>query len=327
MMNTVIVGCGQIGALKDDKYDSVGGKEILTWAHAAKELEKESLCKLVGLVDLDDSKAILAGEKWDVPSWKRVEDITEQVDAFVIAVPEQFHLQVYKECVALNPKVIILEKPAGRNGQDAVDLLGVGFKNTIVNYTRRFNQFIAGTAKECYKGDYGKIYSARIYYNRGLLRDGCHAIDMIRFFFGEILDISFLTHPTHRIPDYSMFDPTVSLAFRTERCPTVQLIGIDGREYSIFEMEIMTQDMRIVFVDNFDKCKLYRPEKEPVFGNYDRMPSEPSLTVDTGLVKELLINPLKDAISVAKYNSKPRCDLYDSFKTHSVINQVFNLGK
>lgn len=322
-VKVAVVGCGSIGAMKPDEIDYPGGENILTWAHAISDSPD---CDLVALVDNNMARATLAGEKWKVPSHTDIFDIKEKVDLFVIAVPEQFHKPVYKQCLEKTPLAIMLEKPAGVNGQDAVDLIEIGFANTVVDYTRRFNPLVQEIRNKLLRGDYGKVYSARFYYNRGMLRDGCHAIDMIRYFFNEILDITSLINPAYKISDYSVFDPAVSLAFKTERCPTVQMIGLDGRAYSIFEFEIMTEKVRIVFCDHWMKIRQYRPEKEPVFGNYNWMPSSYQ-EVETNLSKELLTNPLADVLEVIKGRKRPECSLYDAFKVHATIHQIFNVLK
>ena len=52
-----------------------------------------------------------------------------------------------------------------------------------VNYTRRFVKEYSNIKKKLSEE---KIFSCVCYYDRGLLRDGSHAIDMFNYFFGKI---------------------------------------------------------------------------------------------------------------------------------------------
>jgi len=318
-IDTCIIGCGSIGALKPDKYDYKGGANILTWAHAVTEHEEFNL---VAMIEPDTAKAVRAEEKWEAPVYHSLEDMKEFPTLIIIATPEEIHKSIYLECIQIGPSAIILEKPAGANGNDCVDMLEAGFKKTIINYTRRYNPIVQEIRNGLQRGEYGKVYSARLYYNRGLLRDGCHGIDIIRYFFNEIIEVMPLTYLQYKINDYSLFDPTISLAMKTERCPTVQMIGIDGRAYSIFEFEIMTEKARIVFYDHWGKMKILNPEPEPNFGGYIWMPSKGAIDCDTGLLQNLLMNTLDDTIKVIREGKNPECSLHDAFKVHAIIHRI-----
>ena len=261
-----ILGAGSIGAMKQDQFDSPDTEYPLTHAHA---IYKNSNFDLVWIYDNNIAAMEQAIKKWKVSKNRYL----DPVDVIVVATPTYTHLkEIEKICSAKKehrPKVIVLEKPAGQNLYEAtrIDYLTkqIGIK-VLVNYTRRFVPEIETIAE---KVKDQKIQCIVFYYTRGFIRDASHAIDMVNYFAGtfikgEILDID-------PIIDWSKDDPTYGAIMQYSKCPYVYFVPVDGREFDIFEMHIMTDKTRHVFSDHFCRVAHIEKRKEKTYGNYYSM--------------------------------------------------------
>jgi len=149
------------------------------------------------------------------------------VDAVVIGLPTHLHLESAK-LAAEAKKQIFLEKPMARNVLEAKEILSYAQKNDVklmMGYHLRFSDSFRGLKGQINSGELGDIESAFAtfvssgpFYHRdvdnapvpvpewwfnkqltggGVLIDlGCHMINLLRFFFGEIVTIR--SHFRHR---------------------------------------------------------------------------------------------------------------------------------
>ncbi len=285
--SAVIIGAGSIGALKPDKYDSPNTENILTHAHA---IYNNPETELIAIVDNDIDKANKAADKW---SCKPLYDLQDAPflygsDIYVVATPTHTHKRILESVLTLKPKIVIAEKPFTRGFIEAKMVSDLYEKNNIplvVNYSRRFT-FEYGQIKEMIDSEkWGKVLNCNFYYNRGLKHEGCHAIDLFNYFFGELIDGNIILD--NSICDYSQFDPTYAAFFTYQKCPYIFMFPVDGRKISIFEMNIMFEKARVSFVDHGTKLNIYELTTEEIYDNTKVLSSTPTKTINTQLTKSL----------------------------------------
>lgn len=311
MYNVLIIGAGSIGALKPDKYDSPTTETILTHAHA---VIVHPQFKLIGILDTDKDKVVQAVGKWRCAGYTDFTQIDQKVDIVVIATPTNTHLKIYNRIKDWYLKAIIIEKPCG----DSVDecCLMDGDYRIIVNYSRRFlpyYQFIK-TALENQI-----VLSCVVHYVRGLKRDGCHAIDLCQYFFGEILDVKKLsTGPD----DYSPNDTTDCIWMKAESCPNIIMVPSDGRIADCFDFHIMTENGMIELLEHGGKVynRLVRKEKE--YGNYYVLEGRQKDYIPLKLSKKLMPSLYNYVYEVAQGCNNIRCTITDAIKVHRIIEEV-----
>ena len=264
--NAVIIGCGSIGTTKPDKYDNPDSENILTHAHA---FYNHPQIDLIGVVDNVLKNGIEASEKWNTIYYRHIKDIKKPIDIIAVCVPTEAHFDVLNSLITLKPlpKVVIAEKPFCNNSTEAkiiIDLYRNKGIKLAVNYTRRFDESVI-TINNQFKKNNPEVFSCRVAYCRGLKHDGCHAIDFMRWFFGE-----YITGDIYGgwIVDNKEDDFTRPVYMMFDRCPCVVFTPVDGRKYYIFEIDIMTSKGRIVFSEHGMKTDFYSVEPEPVYGNY-----------------------------------------------------------
>jgi predicted dehydrogenase len=143
-----------------------------------------------------------------------------QIDAIIIALPTHLHLQCVKQA-ADSGKHIFLEKPIARNVEEAKEIISTAKRNSVklmMGYHLRFNKSfceLKAKMESRVLGDieiaYATFISSGPFFHRaaghtpipvpawwfdkdltggGALMDvGCHMINLLRWYFGEITDI------------------------------------------------------------------------------------------------------------------------------------------
>lgn len=321
-LHAVVIGCGSIGALKPDKYDSPFGENILTHAHAYHVSPDISLrC----VIDKDEEKAKTAGKKWGVPYETELDILPEYVpDIVSVCAPTSEHFKILQKLVGFNhwkPKLVIAEKPFCSSMVQAKAIRKL-YKDAgvplLINYTRRFSleyQFLKEELTNT------KIYHARLLYGRGLLRDGCHGLDLFNWLFGRLHGILI----TNSVYDYLPDDPSVSLLLKYEHCADAQMIAIDSRKYGIFEMDIVTDNGIYRLSDNGRWLYYFQATEEETYGNYKTLP---------GRAKDARITDLTNALSrmvsnAAQYLLSGQlllCTMDDAVDVHTAIDSIIQVN-
>lgn len=143
-----------------------------------------------------------------------------EVEGVIIGLPTHLHLPCVREAAEAG-KAIFLEKPMARNVGEAKEILSISEKNSVklmMGYPMRFNKEFINVKKSMEKGLLGEVENAHAtfistgpffhraeghipvpvpdwWFNKeltggGVLVDlGSHMINLMRWYFGEIIDI------------------------------------------------------------------------------------------------------------------------------------------
>jgi predicted dehydrogenase len=324
--NIVIIGCGSIGANKPDYIDYPGAENILTHANA---VDRHPQTELLAIVDTDSEQLTKAKAKWNpqlsVRSYKGLILHGGKVpDIVVVAVPTELHYeilhQIFMNSINQMPKLIIAEKPFCPN-LDESRLIAESYSNInvpiMINYIRRYVPGYKDIKERFITGEFGKALNCRILYTRGWQRESCHAIDLLNYFFGKCLHKKIL--PCAPIYDYSQEDPTFSAFFNFEKCDNIIFQSCDGRNFGIFEMDIIFEKGRIRFIDN----GLYI-EKYPILdkNEWGHKSLDYSLVnvirIETGL-NTALYNLLDNAVKFLDGKEELICTAKDAIAVHKIL--------
>jgi predicted dehydrogenase len=234
-IRAAVIGAGAIGARLDTTTDAA-----LPITHAGGY--RAAGFSLVGLVDTD-VEARAAARCWDAPVYSNIEEMmaSAKPDVVSVATTTSVRAALLLEVLKTAPRAVITEKPLAETTEQSRRIVEA-FRDAgvplLVNYSRRYTplwQRLSG----------GVAMSAVIRYGKGLLHNGTHAIDLCRMLFGECLDAVALA----RKSDHAASDPSVSAFLKFERCPEVFLQALDERAFTLFEVDIVASDWRLI-VDN-----------------------------------------------------------------------------
>jgi len=260
MYKAVIIGAGNIGAFFDS---SSARAKVLTHAHAYSLHPK---VELAAFCDKNKSKAVLAAREWGGVAYADVRTMLakERPDIVSVCTPDASHAEILRLVIAHPPKAIFCEKPLTTNYKASQRIASLCDKKGIllaVNYTRRWESVIIDLRRAINSRRYGAPISAACTYNKGVLHNGSHAIDLMRYFFGEVKSHRAL----NKRVDWEKDDPTVDAFLKLERCDSVHLIGADCRRYPVFEIDILLEKRRITLSQGCNFVTEYKIGKNPIF--------------------------------------------------------------
>lgn len=311
--DVAIVGAGNIGA----GFDRPQTQEVLTHAHAAVANPRT---RLIGLVDTDAQKGESEAAKWDVPFFADIEGMVASThpDIIVIATSDKTHVDVLERIVQQEPKLIVYEKPIATDKEELARVRRlVTDIPVIVNFRRRFDETVVRVAQALRNGSCGRVISASALYDRGIFHNGSHALDLARMFFGEVLTAS----PLGSVDDYPEGAAAVSGMAAFEHCPEFFLMHGDGRYFSVFEFDILTERKRLRFVEEGITLRSQEVVPDPYFKGFQTL--GPAQEQKTGLISAM--NALfSHAVRVLDGQELSRSTLESAIKTHEACQTFAN---
>jgi predicted dehydrogenase len=123
-----VVGVGYFGQFHAEKYAEMEGAE------------------LVGVADIDGSRAREIAQRCRTQPFTRYTDLFEKVQAVSVAVPTPFHYSIAKECFSQGIDVL-LEKPISSTIEEADQLIRLAQSKGLilqVGHLERFNGALSG---------------------------------------------------------------------------------------------------------------------------------------------------------------------------------------
>lgn len=262
-INVAIVGCGKIG------YEGYVKKNIDSHYKALSKLSNFNL----KLFDKDSSK----GD----PNFVLNKD---KFDAIIVAVNTEFHYEVYSQAVSKNPKLIILEKPAGGSLEEFKKIRSLGFNKTIVNYPRRLIRDM-DYIKELIKANgIGATLHIECMYNKALNVNGCHFIDTVIYLYGPPMS-------------FTRTDSLLTLHYPGFNC---NLIRMDAKKYTEQHIHIYGTHSKIEINQGGMEQRLYEKMDHPCgYKSLTHAITYVGTLFDScGHIPELIENNIKEEVKV-----------------------------
>lgn len=249
-IEALVIGCGNIGAMYD-----LESKDILTHCKAISRNKNYNLT----VYDTDPKRSDLVSKFYKCNKLNDLEDIGIY-DIVSICTPTDTHFTLLKKLFSLNIPLIICEKPISNNIQE-LEILKIEYAksstNILVNYFRRFHpSYIELKNKVKSISQNNKLVNVSVKYQRGFLNNCSHAIDLLEFVLGQIIDFKNFKL-TNVIYDSFEYDPTVSM-FGTFNDVYYSFIGLTNVKYSFFEIELFFQDSAIKIEESGNSIKYYK---------------------------------------------------------------------
>jgi hypothetical protein len=228
----LVVGCGNIGAQYDVLSEKVQTHVKAFWLHPGFS------------VSVYDDNRLLAksvADKYDIEYLDKISsDEIKNFDCVSICTPTNTHYSYLNQGLTLNIPVMVCEKPLSTSFQELSDLLPeykISRSKVIVNYMRRFQpayKELKTVIKELLKQE--QITNVSISYQRGLINNCSHALDLIEFLTDYSLDFSEF-NLNKSIFDEFQDDPTLS-AQGFSNGINISLHGLVNVKFSLFEIVI-----------------------------------------------------------------------------------------
>lgn len=237
--SVLLVGCGNIAG----GYDLLQAEDDLPLGHA-KAFAKHGGFTLAACVEPNSARRAEFQQRWNVAdgfsSMKELVDQACYFDVISICSPTHSHAVDIEFALTLKPKLIFCEKPVTLSLTETDYIVKACAAQGIllaVNYSRRWSPEVLQIKAELTDGEWGRVRSVSASYNKGILNNGSHMIDMLHFLFGSLQIIS-VGHPVN---DFFSDDPTVDVSLRTDQRVPILINVAHANDYTLFEMQIVTE--------------------------------------------------------------------------------------
>ena len=244
-LKTLIVGCGNIAGVFDYNFEGLPTTHVSAFKNHGK-------FDVTACIDPDIKKLEEFVAYWDISNaFSDINDVLASglvFDVISICSPTSSHYSDVVKAIELNPKLIFCEKPLAKNYQDAVDIKNICHKSGVllaVNYTRRWDPKVIELKNSILKGEFGEIRSVVGYYNKGVLNNGSHMLDILFNIFGSLN----IQTSISAFNDFFEDDPTVTALLSTNSGLPIHLVATHAHDYTLFELEIIGSKKTVTMRD------------------------------------------------------------------------------
>lgn len=266
MLSVLIVGCGNIAG----RFDH--GRPSAEWpvTHAG-AYRKDGRFALAGCVDPDIARRQDFMSAWSIR--EGYGSVTELVksgktfDVVSICTPTSQHASDLETALALEPRAVFCEKPITPSVEESEGIvrryaeLGVALG---VNYNRRWDPTINGLRDEIAQGGWGTLRSATAVYNKGLLNNGSHMLDLLSQLLGPLEPIA--AGPA--ISDFFETDPTIPACLIEKSGAPIYLTCSHAADYSLFEFRLVFSEGSVSIEDGGERWRVRRVMDSRRFAGY-----------------------------------------------------------
>lgn len=236
-LRVLIVGCGKIAG----GFDQGRFPNDLPYTHAGAYV-RDGRFKITVCVEPDDNRRAEFMETWGVPVGVRSTDellnTGEQFDVISICSPTICHAHDLEIALRLNPKLIFCEKPITTLLADTEELVAECCEANIllaVNYTRRWDPDITKLQASIHAGQWGMLRSVIGLYNKGILNNGSHMLDLLHLIVGP-MEIIKIGKPIY---DFFPNDPTISVWLQGQQDVSIHLACSHAEDFAVFELQLI----------------------------------------------------------------------------------------
>ena len=236
-LRAIVLGCGRIaGGLNRSPDDAL----VLTHALAYR---RNPHFILAACVDTDAQARAGFTARWSPEySYASLDEAFVNGAAYDVAsvcVPTAAHASTLERLAELPVRAVFAEKPLGGDPAVARKIVEryrrIG-KPLAVAYIRRWDPAMVALRAEIAEGKWGAWRGGAAFYGRGVVNNGSHAIDLLRFLTGEEFGVAAaLGGREDGVPD----DPSVDAVLAAGGGQHVHLVACDGRDYAYFEMTLV----------------------------------------------------------------------------------------
>ena len=234
---------------------------------------------LVGICDLDADLVEKLSREFDVPvATTDLDELiaSDQIDVVSITTPDYLHLEQTIKALEAG-KHVLVEKPMARTVEECAEMVEVARKcdrKLMVAHVARFYQSFQDAHRWAFDGTLGDLYFVETSYIHNyeeipgfdgwrfdpekrhvLVGGGCHAIDLARWFGGDVIAVSALSNHFN-IPAQKADDMWIlNLQFDNDVIGRVTVSSGCQRPYNI-DLEVWGTRGTLVGDNTSSSCKL-----------------------------------------------------------------------
>lgn len=268
MRRVLIVGCGNIAGGFDT--DRPSAEPALTHAGA---YAHHGGFQVTACVEPDTARRQAFMKRWSVSQGFASLDevgaacLPGSFDVVSVCSPTGAHAQQVRAALQLAPKLVFCEKPLATSLQEAQAIVQACAEAGVplaVNHSRRWAPDVQRLAQELRAGAWGAVRLATGTYNKGVLNNGSHLVDLLHLLLGPMR----LVHAGTSCADHTPSDPSVTALLESEDQVPVHLCTAHAGDFALFELQLVTTRAVITMEDGGMRWRVRRVADSPVFSGY-----------------------------------------------------------
>jgi predicted dehydrogenase len=265
VFKVLIIGCGNIAG----GFDAARSDNATALTHAG-AYGRHPGFQLAACVDPDHRRRKTFMARWGVGSGagtlEQLSSAPGQFDVISICSPTAFHSDHLEAALDLAPRLIFCEKPVTTDTATTrrfVEACAARDVRLVVNHTRRWDPAIVTLRQELQGGRWGHLRAISGTYNKGVLNNGAHLIDLVQYLVGPVHAIA--AGPA--VFDFWPDDPTVPALLEVQGIP-FHLCTSHAGDYANFEMTLTTSEGVVVMENGGMSWRIRVPQQSSDFPGY-----------------------------------------------------------
>jgi predicted dehydrogenase len=265
-LKVLIVGCGNIAGGFDEK--NMVNELPLTHAGA---YTRDRRFKLIACVEPNDQRRQDFMTVWNVPegfrSISEVLNSAHKFDVISICSPTTSHEQDINVALQLSPKLIFCEKPITLQLSTSEKIVNKCKQAEVllaVNYSRRWDPDVVKLASEIKSGVWGSLRSVSGWYNKGILNNGSHMLDLLYMLVGPITIIK----AGRMVHDFFLDDPSIPVWLENSAGIPIHLSCGQAEDYERFELQFMFSLGVLSMEDGGFRWRMRSVAESKIFNDY-----------------------------------------------------------
>lgn len=233
--------------------------------------------QLLGCIEPDAVRRHSFQNHWGVPqafaNWTEADASDERWDVISICSPTSSHHADVMNALRAQPRLIFCEKPLAPTIAQAEEIVSSCAQSNVmlvVNHTRRWAPDVIEFGAQLTNGQHGVPRAINATYNKGILNNGSHMLDILSFWFGPL---NLLTSGV-AMADFWDNDPSIPALLTTPTGLNININCSHAKDYSLFEIEIAMSKALIAMEDGGLAWRIRQPHASFEFQGYQ--------TLDTG---------------------------------------------
>ena len=186
-----------------------------------------------------------------------------------------------------------------------------------VNYFRRWNPTLRTLKEELKMGMYGNPLRVTVHYVKGLMENGSHFVDLLRWFFGEPISFKAL-----RVFTRSQDDSAVDFEMTWSTGLVATFLHVPEPNYVFHEVDIFTDQTRVTISQRGQFLSMSYSVEEPHFKKFQILErNKPPVETEW---RNCTLRAISELVTCIEFGGQPSCDLEDGIKTLEICKQMLS---
>jgi predicted dehydrogenase len=314
MLRAAVLGCGAIGAGRDETHSEVGVDSHAAAYAACPRTTLAAVC------DADGAWARACAERFGVPWHTDAAALlaAEAPDLVSVCTPNATHAELIELALrASGVRGVLAEKPLALDSASAAALDDLAReRGTVlaVNYSRRYPPAFRTLREQIAGGTIGDLQHVRGAYVKGLLHNGTHWLDLLRMLAGEPIGV----RGWDRLGEGGD-DPTLDAELTLEGGAGVRLAGLDTRCFTLFEMDLIGTRGRVRVAESGHRLETWDVADDARHPGYRVL--APGGTI-RGALHDAILHAVDDVARCVAEGGAPACTGADGARVLALAEQI-----